>query len=282
MPSLPTSEAKCVVSNSFFYKSFDGQFFTFSGGCTYQLTADCIDNTFAVHLFTEPNCVSLSQSCKHSVNIYFGIVNIKLEHNTVKVNNDSISLPYVFKNILFEKAGFNYVVISGWPGVTIKWDGTSVYIELAPSYANKTCGLCGNFNGNPKDDFTSSQGEMVASSKTFANSWKRLRLGEVCSKGYSHYGYSNSVVNRYNQLTVVDQNKVTQICSVLYGPKFQRCNGSVNKSTFYNQCLEDVASCNVPFGVNCSCQALTEYSRTCAERNVVLQWRSQSLCCMLI
>ncbi|XP_057292411.1 SCO-spondin-like isoform X2 [Hydractinia symbiolongicarpus] len=278
VPSLPTSEAKCVVSNSFFYKSFDGHFFTFSGGCTYQLTADCIDNTFAVHLFTEPNCMSLSQSCKHSVNIYFGIVNIKLEHNNVKVNNDSISLPYVFKNILFEKSGFNYVVISGWPGVTIKWDGTSVYIELAASYANKTCGLCGNFNGNPKDDFTSSQGEMATSSETFANSWKRLRLGEVCSKSYSHYGYINPVVNRYNQLPVVDKNKVTQICSVLYSLKFQRCNGSVDPSTFYNQCLEDVASCNVPFGVNCSCQALTEYSRTCAEKNVVLQWRSQSLC----
>ena len=36
----------------------------------------------------------------------------------------------------------------------MKFDGErSVYVQLAEDYRNNTCGLCGNFNGDPIDDF---------------------------------------------------------------------------------------------------------------------------------
>ena len=47
---------------------------------------------------------------------------------------------------------------STYTGLKIAWDGqTSVYVEMSTLAAGKTCGLCGNFNGNPDDDFMTPQ-----------------------------------------------------------------------------------------------------------------------------
>lgn len=59
------------------------------------------------------------------------------------------------------------VANGGWPyltclqvlatefGLTVKWNGqTNVEIMLNKSASNTTCGLCGNFDGRPDDDWT--------------------------------------------------------------------------------------------------------------------------------
>ena len=44
-----------------------------------------------------------------------------------------------------------YLLIKGLNGVNIRTDqDMNIFIELSPIYANKTCGICGNFNGNAK------------------------------------------------------------------------------------------------------------------------------------
>ena len=48
---------------------------------------------------------------------------------------------------------------------------TNLKIEVDDAYQNKLCGLCGKFNNNPGDDFTSSAGVVEASVTPFANSW---------------------------------------------------------------------------------------------------------------
>lgn len=39
------------------------------------------------------------------------------------------------------------------------------------SYEDKLCGLCGDYNGDHKDDFRTPTGELVQSPKDFGNSW---------------------------------------------------------------------------------------------------------------
>lgn len=40
-------------------------------------------------------------------------------------------------------------------GLTVKWNGeTTVEILLDKAAKDQTCGLCGNFNDNPNDDWT--------------------------------------------------------------------------------------------------------------------------------
>ena len=39
------------------------------------------------------------------------------------------------------------------------------------SYQNKLCGLCGDYNGNSKDDFRTPSGNLVDKATEFGNSW---------------------------------------------------------------------------------------------------------------
>lgn len=61
--------------------------------------------------------------------------------------------------------------------------------QLSTVYAGRTCGLCGNFNGNRGDDFLSPAGLVEALVEDFGNAWKlrgdcldlRQPLGDPCS-----------------------------------------------------------------------------------------------------
>ena len=40
------------------------------------------------------------------------------------------------------------------------------------SYSGQTCGLCGDYDGNPNDDFTKPDGSLVTNVNDFGNSWQ--------------------------------------------------------------------------------------------------------------
>ncbi|KTG25129.1 hypothetical protein cypCar_00036541, partial [Cyprinus carpio] len=45
-------------------------------------------------------------------------------------------------------------------------------LQLDPKFKGKVCGLCGNFDGNAKNDFMKHNGEVVTDPEDFGNSWK--------------------------------------------------------------------------------------------------------------
>lgn len=47
-----------------------------------------------------------------------------------------------------------------------------VCLQLNPAYAGKTCGLCGNYNGNQGDDFLTVGGLVETRVEGFGNAWK--------------------------------------------------------------------------------------------------------------
>merc|ERR1712062_315357 len=58
-------------------------------------------------------------------------------------------------------------------GITIMWDrGTRIQIKLKPKFKGKTCGLCGNFNDNMEDDFTTPEDDVAITPRSFGDSWK--------------------------------------------------------------------------------------------------------------
>ena len=63
------------------------------------------------------------------------------------------------------------------------WDGRSM-LELTVSarHRNRLHGLCGNFNGNPKDDFTDPKGKEISTALEFAEIWKLGEGGRFCSQ----------------------------------------------------------------------------------------------------
>ena len=282
VPFLPSSSAICSVSGNSFIKSFDDRYYHFPGECTYQVAADCVDDTYAIHSYLDPLCELSDGLCKRTVRLYLGDIDINLQQNSiVTVNNVTVHLPYVLKNLVIKTIAA-YVTVEGWNGLTIHWDGhSSLYIKLPPLYANKTCGLCGNFNGNPEDDFTSSSGDIKSSAKGFGDTWKRLKVGEEC---ISNVESVSKAVSGQNHLYKSDNNirNINDPCNILLSSSFLPCHKIVSPIPYIKRCNFDVAHCNSSQNVSCTCDSLTQYSRECASKNVVLVWRNDKLCRKLI
>lgn len=71
-----------------------------------------------------------------------------------------------------------------------------VSVRISSLFANKTCGLCGNYNGESFDDFVTPEGKLVndvtkptlffsqvqnSAAKIFASSW--IATDRKCTKG---------------------------------------------------------------------------------------------------
>ena len=57
-------------------------------------------------------------------------------------------------------------------GITVSWDGVrEIIIQLNSTWKGKVCGMCGNYNGKTKDDFTKRGGGITYTVNSFGNSW---------------------------------------------------------------------------------------------------------------
>ena len=92
-----------------------------------------------------------------------------------------------------------YVKIDTIFNVTVAFDGVHwVKITLPSTYWNTTCGLCGNFDGNPKNDLYLMNGSDVSHAKNpgtiFGNSWQVENRNDDIRLAYIIRFYSNVVV----------------------------------------------------------------------------------------
>lgn len=73
-------------------------------------------------------------------------------------------------------SGF-YTVVSTDFGLTVKFDGDhQVEVSLLSTYKGEVCGMCGNYNGDPSDDFLNPDGEPEPDSTSLGNSWQVANL----------------------------------------------------------------------------------------------------------
>jgi hypothetical protein len=90
--------------------------------------------------------------------LYFGAdTKVKVGTSSVTINNVAVSLPFSYNNLVITSLG-DYIIVDIRSALKIQWDGSNgVYVTIEPSYMNKTCGLCGNFNHIKADDFMTQQ-----------------------------------------------------------------------------------------------------------------------------
>lgn len=69
-------------------------------------------------------------------------------------------------------SGF-YTVVATDFGLRVKFDGNHrVEVTLPSTFAQKVCGMCGNYNGMAADDFLNPEGVLEPDSTSLGNSWQ--------------------------------------------------------------------------------------------------------------
>ncbi|NXK43328.1 FCGBP protein, partial [Piprites chloris] len=157
-------------------------------------------------------------------------------------------------------------------GLTVTFDWYSYARVLLPStFAGAVCGLCGDANGDPRDDLITRWGRPAHNATHFGDSWK---VSEVpgCSPGCADGCGGCSVAQR--RTYAGDKH-----CGVLVkkrGP-LAACHGVLDPAPFLEDCLFD--ACAFDGHRDAICQAVAAYVGACQSRGVAVgAWRTHAFC----
>ncbi|KAM6980525.1 mucin-5AC-like [Aplochiton taeniatus] len=258
----------CSVYGDGHYSTFDHKIFNFNGGCEYTLIQDFCSssqNNGSFRVITENlPCGTTGTTCSKAIKLFLGTNEFLLADGQFQVVKGSGSqFPTAIR-----KMGI-YLVIEVQQGLILTWDQkTSLFIKLSPQYQGQVCGLCGNFDGNSKNDFTTRSQETVVNSVDFGNSWK---VSASCPN-VNVTSVNPCASNPYRAAWSQKQ------CSIINSATFQTCHSQVDPSVFYDACVSDSCACDSGGDCECFCTAVAAYAKACNEAGACIQWRTPKIC----
>ncbi|KAG5852102.1 hypothetical protein ANANG_G00058860 [Anguilla anguilla] len=270
----PKDTSTCTASGDPHYTTFDRRRYDFMGNCSYLMAETCNSTLaphFSVYADNEHRFNLLSVTYIKAVHVHTqGVVVSVLKGGTVQVNRTTVNLPATpVEGVSVFKAGKHYTVAAVF-GVTVRYDGNHFMdIKVTSDYKNTLCGLCGDYNGNPKDDFRTPSGQLVTNTNDFGHSWNS---DTNCNKK------PNETIPECTD----DQQDIYEspaYCGMLLDPKgpFAVCHPRVNPNGFFKNCLFDL--CALGGAQTSLCEALESYVNECQDRNVnVGPWRNSTFC----
>jgi len=272
----PPSEGVCTVFGDPHYKTFDGKIFNFQGSCKYLLTKDCSagqnNSSFSIRITNDARD-TLAFSWLRTVTVRLGNTKVSLlQKMRVKVDGKKVSLPYIKLGVLSVMKDGYRVILRTNEGARLLWDGVS-FLELTvpPKMRGNMCGLCGNFNGDKRDDLIGRHGALLASGQEFGNSW-RVGGRRACSV-LPRDVPSHPPPCRDDWDSSIRSDKH---CAAIKSSLFSACHKAVPPQFYFKACRIDMCECP---GTQCHCEVLTAYARECERAGVrITRWREYTGC----
>ncbi|XP_078657641.1 uncharacterized protein LOC144903401 isoform X5 [Branchiostoma floridae x Branchiostoma belcheri] len=257
----------CTTFGDPHYKTFDGKMYEFQGDCDYVLakSKDGASLPFSVTAENIP-CGTSGVTCTKNIIVTLGSGASRQRLSLVRgqpITADGT-------DFTIRQAGM-FVFVSTPIGLTLQWDkGTRVYIKLVPAWKGYVEGLCGNFNGNQMDDFTTPMGgPPVTMANTFGDSWK---VHDYCMDAV--------VVEDTCALHPNRQAWALRKCAILKSDVFRPCHSEVPYQPYYDKCVYDACGCDSGGDCECLCTAIAAYAQECNLAGVPIKWREQEICPM--
>uniref|UniRef100_A0A8C3ABW8 VWFD domain-containing protein n=1 Tax=Cyclopterus lumpus TaxID=8103 RepID=A0A8C3ABW8_CYCLU len=260
-------DGTCTIYGEGHYITFDEKKFSFNGDCGYVFAQDyCEDNmngTFRVLTESIP-CGSTESICSTAIKLYLGNNEIVLSEEHFRVIKQSKGVDIPFK---VHTMGI-YLVIEAKNGLVLIWNKkTTLMIKLKPTFKGKICGLCGNYDGNIKNDFTTRSKEVVVEALDFGNSWK---VSPTCPNADTHKNACRLYSHR--------QAWALKFCSIINSIVFAGCHSKVDPQNYYDSCVRDTCSCNTGGDCECFCSSVAAYAAACNEAGACVKWRTPTIC----
>uniref|UniRef100_A0A8C3TQ01 VWFD domain-containing protein n=1 Tax=Catharus ustulatus TaxID=91951 RepID=A0A8C3TQ01_CATUS len=259
----------CSVYGDGHYTTFDGKRFDFEGDCEYVLVQNYCgqqamnQGTFRVITENIP-CGTTGTTCSKSIKVFLGNYELVLNdgHSDVIQRTPGGKIPFQIRSMGI------YLVVDTTVGLILMWDKkTSIFIKLSPSFQGHVCGLCGNYDGNGNNDFTTRSQSVVGSVLEFANSWK---VSSSCPN--ANRTQDPCTANPYRKAWAQKQ------CSIITSEVFAKCHSQVEPNEYYQACVDDACACDTGGDCECFCTAVAAYAQACNELDICISWRTPSIC----
>ncbi|NXU09669.1 FCGBP protein, partial [Pardalotus punctatus] len=275
----PTGYGRLVVSGDPHYVTFDGRTFNIPGSCTYVLARVCEPARRLVN-FT---VLVEHEAGSHGDPVLMKRVVVSIHGHTVtmergrrwEVDLERYTLPLVTedKNLRIGQEG-NNIVLHTAAGVRILYNtATFLLITVPDIYRGRLCGLGGDYDGDPSDDFRLPSGALAGSTQEFVTSWKVPEKDRACSDGCP-----DGVCSRCDAAKEVmyGRNGSCGIIRDAEGP-FRGCHPRVSPVEYFTHCIHDV--CAASGDRAALCHALQAYAAACqAAGATVGEWRTKDFC----
>uniref|UniRef100_A0A665WKG4 Si:ch211-39f2.3 n=1 Tax=Echeneis naucrates TaxID=173247 RepID=A0A665WKG4_ECHNA len=262
----PNPHGTCSASGDPHYLTFDQKAYDFQGTCRYVLATLCNDTSglpnFSVEAKNEP-WFGLPVSVTAEV-----FVNVS-DYQFRMTRGRRANVPVVLSRNVSIFASGHQTFIEADFGLRVMYDGSSVVSISVPShYRGLTCGLCGNFNGNQSDDFTTPSGAIVTAADEFGAAWK-VANDDTCSDGCG-----SSCPRCTNEQPARAQ---CEVIKAVTGP-FRLCHQHVDPTPYFNDCVFDTCLLGnerqEPL-----CRTIEAYISACHSANVeIFPWRDNTTC----
>ncbi|XP_017282542.1 zonadhesin, like [Kryptolebias marmoratus] len=270
----PKGTSTCIASGDPHYTTFDKRKYNFMGNCSYLMSGNCNSTTlpfFEVHADNEHRYNRPTISYVKAVHVYLRTVKISiLKGGTVQVNGTTVNIPVTpAPGVSVFKSGKHYTVSVDF-GVTVRYDGNHFMdIKVIKDYQDKVCGLCGDYNGNAKDDFRKPDGTLTNNANDFGHSWN---TDAECNKK------PNTTIPGCDEAEE-ELYESSGYCGVLLdknGP-FAVCHPKVNPNEYFRDCVFDL--CELDGAKPILCEAIEAYVNECQDRGVNIgPWRNETFC----
>ncbi|XP_048245056.1 mucin-19-like isoform X7 [Haliotis rufescens] len=260
--------AICSTYGDSHYRTFDGKPFEFQGNCDYVL-AKSTDINGVKFLITTENipCGTSGVTCTKAIEFSVGEPGSADFYRLDLVRGKQVTTepgsPFDIKDV------GNFIYINTTLGIAMQWDkGTTLYIRLSTPHRNKVVGLCGNFNGDQKDDFQMPQGGPPAvKATTFGDSWK---VHDYCAP--------STVITDTCEAAPHRKPWAQKKCGIMQSDLFEPCHHVVAYQAYMDKCIFDACACDLGGDCECLCTAIAAYAHECAVKGVAIRWRSNELC----
>uniref|UniRef100_A0A8B9Y3K7 Zonadhesin n=1 Tax=Bos mutus grunniens TaxID=30521 RepID=A0A8B9Y3K7_BOSMU len=271
----------CQIQDRSQYISFDGSYHAVRGACTYVLAKTC-HSTMDLPFFKISGKNGKQQDQAHAfylrkvyVHVFNTLVTLKKDH--VLINGTWVPLPATsqIRGVkVISRDGYMVLTIS--IGVEVKFDGSGfLEIEIPKAYYGKTCGMCGNFNGEEEDELLMPNDELAPDDITYVDSWQDKEIDPSCRDDDKAEEESEEPETTCQP---ADLERAKEQCqSVFQTPGWARCASRVILSPFLVRCTDSLCE----FGGLSStlCQSLQAFATACQARGIRPPiWRNSSFC----
>ncbi|XP_066578814.1 zonadhesin, like [Amia ocellicauda] len=272
----PTGSSDCVVSGDPHYRTFDGRSYSFMGTCTYTLARSCHNTSgpwFSVEGKNEERGLRGVSYLRKIYITVSGVTVTLMKSRRTLVDGVRVALPHSPSPWLALSLSGQYVTVTTPFGLTVRWDGNHyAHISVPSTYSGQMCGLCGNYDKDPGNDFTRPNGSQAGGSDDFGNSWQTPEdEDESCHP-------DNGTVPPCDKDMEAEVSK-PENCGRLtdsHGP-FRDCIAVVDPRPYFLNCIYDM--CRYEGLQQTLCDQLQAYTDACLAAGApVHQWRAPDFC----
>ncbi|XP_044847386.1 IgGFc-binding protein-like isoform X2 [Mauremys mutica] len=280
---VPVSRGTCWAGGYFHYRTFDGWAYDFHGNCTYTVAKTCRDAAGlpSFHVMVK------SENSGNTQVFYIGSVTVQVDGVTVTaaraeagfvwVNNTRAHLPISLNNgaLRLYQSGTSLVLRTNF-NIRVSYDWNNhLRVTVPNDFSDSLCGLCGNYNGDPSDDFRTPDGDLAPSVTALGKSWAVEDEDQFC--WHDCIGGCRpcdpSITKKYKEEALCGL-----ITKVSDGP-FSQCHSKVDHTVYFDNCVYDL--CHNEGYRKALCEALKAYADACQLEGVRIgEWRKLARCSM--